>query len=336
MIANNRFGITLGVVGVFCLVSIAGIGVFPVAADSHTKETAVDFTDQSNFTVAFPDATVHNPDNREGQIEYHVSSPHLFAELDAEQGIHIDRFIVDAGWIDYSQCDGRLVDTGIDRGNSLSGSQVDSEHEALDIDYREDRYHVTFYDFDDFGGDPPYLSSQHQFIFVDPLEQELNSESGCPTITDEPGWYQMEAFMNGTVADNGPDEAPSENADQVGFTLKSNYVYICECESRAEAEEELGPPPREVPQTTPTEPEEGMATTATASGTPDIEAGTGTTDTSVSTDSSRGGSTDADTDANTDADDVRTGTTEGDAPGFGPITVLLTLLISTLLLRWRF
>lgn len=250
-----------GVTAVVCL----GVAVSPVAADEHRQDNAVDVTDDANFTVAFPFQTDHHPGDQNeenGSIQYFFSPEDAFAELGVEdEGAFGDYLIIDAPWIDYSACDvDNTAAFGIDRGNNNSGTQgdVDLVARQKNVDFRDDGLTIEFYDWDDIANDPPHMRSEDAIV----AEQGARSSSGsCLTVANEPGWYQIEGFLNGTAADSGPDQRPSEDADTVAGMAFSNYLYVCECESRAEAEEQLGPAPDDEPtEPTPTPTPEGEET----------------------------------------------------------------------------
>jgi len=61
------------------------------------------------------------------------------------------------------------------------------------------------------------------------------AQSSPYRMPEEPGWYQIDGFLNGT------------GFDGIHFSveLSSHYFYIRECSSEDEAREELGPPPSE-------------------------------------------------------------------------------------------
>ena len=229
-------------------------GVAPAAADGVQRDEAEDLTDEANFTINLPAQTDHLPGDQNeanGSIEYFAQGEDAFEAVGAEDGVWIDYIVVDAtsqgeDWIDYSECEtANTAAFGIDRGNNNSGTQIDEDlvQKQRDSDFRDDGITIEFFDFDSFGDrEPPYLAPEDAIVAA----QGAGSNGGpCLTMTDEPGWYRIEAFMNGTVADNGPDEEPSDDADEIGFELNSNYVYVCDCENEAEAREQLGSPPDE-------------------------------------------------------------------------------------------
>jgi PGF-CTERM protein len=336
------------------LLAVVCLAAAPASANEHTKENAVNVTEEANFTVAFPFQTDHYPGDKNqgnGSIQYFFSPEASFEKLGLDgQGAFGDYLIIDANWIDYSACD---VDNtavfGIDRGNNNSGTRIDQDlvSKQKNADFRDDGITIEFYDWGDFANDPPYMRAQDAII----AEQGARSGDGaCLTVTNEPGWYRIQGFLNGTAADNGPDQRPSEDAKQVAGMALSNYIYVCECDSEGEAREQLGPPPNErtttdsTPTPTPTatatatpEPETATATPAPATATaapteaatptatpePDDETSTPTATATRENDGTTGGS---------NVNSVGT-PTPAEGPGFGAFLALLALLSGGLLVR---
>jgi len=338
-------------------VTVFGAGV----AGANHPDDAPDLTEFADFRVNFPHATDHYPGDQNeenGSIEYFASGAAAFDEQDAEEGVFIDWVIVHAeyegeDWIDYSACDTDNTEAfGIDRGNNNSGVQYDDDlvSRQKKVNFRDDGIVINFYNWEDFGGDPPYLAPEDAVVAA---QGEGSAGGPCLTLTDEPGWYRIAAFLNATVADNGRNEQPSGDADRVSLELNSNnYLYVCECDSRAEAEEQLGPPPNE--KQTPTETETNEDTpepTETDSGgdTPDPTETDSGGETPEPTETDSGGGDDTpeptatdsgggdDTPAETDDDagdesdeDVQGTPTPGEGPGFGALTALVGLLAAAL------
>ena len=325
---------------------VAALATVPVAADQHTVDTATDYTDEANFTVAFPFTTDHYPGSQNaqnGSIQYWAVGEQAMREVDAEEGAFISHVVISSDWIDYSECStDNTAAFGIDRGNDNEGTQVDEDlvSRMKDPDFRDDGLVITFYSWDDFGGDPPYAAADDAIV----AEQGARSSAGaCLTVTDEPGWYQLQGFVNGTEADNGPDEPPSDDATHAGILASSNYLYVCECDSEAEARERLGPPPNEDPDPTPTATDDG-AGGGDPTATPTPTAGGGSDDptaTSVGTDGGSDDRTATPTATEAGDDGPATGDVDGGGgpttptvdggPGFGPVVALLAFLATALL-----
>jgi len=249
-------------VGGLALVAASGT----VAADQHEPENAPTYETSDggvNFTINLPERTDHYPGDQNeanASIEYFAAGEDAFTDQDAEEGLWLDIIIVEASWIDYSECttSGNTKEFGIDRGNNNSGTASDEsllEHQS-GSDLEAGGLTVYFYNWDAAAGGPPYLAPEDAVVAA----QGVGSNDGpCLTMTEEPGWYQIEAYTNGTIAtkckeENNNDCEPDDKKWR-GVNLRSNYVYICECDSEEEAREELGAPPPErsgTPTPTPT------------------------------------------------------------------------------------
>lgn len=249
---------------VLSLVLATTLGGTLVTAQGY--DDAPDYTEEANHTVRLPHTSDHYPgdQNRENASQHFwfVGKDGL-REEDAEEGIWLDSFIVDASWIDYSACDETNVDEfGIDRDNDNNGTNTDESLEMQFRSFQDGRFVAEFFDWDDLNGDPPYLAPEDAIVG----SFGAGSTGGaCLNMTGEPGWYQTQGFVNGTIAEEncteqGNSECQPENGTTVAITAKSNYVYICQCENESEAREELGPPPGEsTPTATPT-PTDGSGT----------------------------------------------------------------------------
>jgi PGF-CTERM protein len=337
---------------------VAAFVTFSAApASAAHPEDVNDVTDSSNFTVNFPSATDHYPGDQNtenGSIEYFVVGADAFAEMGAEDGLYFNWIIVHAeyegiDWIDYSACSTDNTEAfGIDRGNNDSGTQYDVDLVARQkqVQFRDNGIVIEFLNWEDISNDPPYMAAEDAVVAA----QGAGSSAGpCLTLTDEPGWYQITSFANGTVNDNARDEKPSESAKKVEFELSSNYLYVCECDNRQEAEEKLGPPPGseetptpssgdDTPTPTQTEAPDDDTPTPTQTAVPDDDTPTPTQteasndDTPTATAQSQNTQTQGDGGGNNDGGGVTNKTpTPGDGPGFGAVAALAALLASGLL-----
>jgi PGF-CTERM protein len=339
------------VASIVATVAVLGAAVSPVAADQHTYDEAPDLTEKADFTINFPFPRDHYPgdmNEENGSIEYYASGADAYREVGAEEGIWADTIVISADWIDYSACSTDNTKTfGVDRGNNNSGTETDEgllEH-RYDDNFRDDGLDVYFYDWEQFAGDPPYLAPEDAIVAA----QGAGSDSGpCLTLTSEPGWYQMQGFLNGTIAngdctEEGNADCEPENKEWVGVKLKTNYMYVCECDDAQEARDELGDPPNESNTPTPTE-----TSTGTDERTPtDTEGGDDPTPTptegggdptATPTGTQGGGGTVQATatqaNNNNDGGGALTPTAD-EAPGFGPVAALLALLATALLANRR-
>lgn len=181
--------------------------------------------------------------------------------------------------------------------------------------YRDDGIWVEWYADEDIGGDAPRFNATDEIVV---------QYSDCFINPDEVGWYQMYIFVNGTDKETG---------EYVENEYNSHYFAICEnCSNRAEAEEELGPPPGQGTdddtEATPTPTPEGPTATPTPTPVEDTATATATAaDTATPVDA------EADTATPTDEDDGGMGPTPGDGPGFGSVVAVTALLGAALLAR---
>ena len=292
------------------------------AADQHDPDSAPTYDTaegETNVTVTFPDRTDHYPGDRNddnASLEASIAAEGAFADVDAEEGLWLDTVVVRAYWIDFRECFGSRNTgvLGIDRGNDDSGTSVDEtliDH-RLRTRYGPEAVAVEFYEWDTdgmVGGDPPYLAGEDAVVLA---IGNGSNDGPCLTMTDRPGWYQVEAFLNGSVAtactEEGNRDCEPDDEQVRGVTMLSTYVYVCACEDGEQARETLGSPPNETPNPT-------ASPTPVGSPTPPDEP--------TATDTQ-----DADGD---DSDDE----TDGDGPGMGPSAAVVALVAAVLLARRR-
>ena len=290
------------------------------AADQHDPDSAptYDTTEgETNVTITFPDRMDHYPGDRNddnASLEASIAAEGAFADVDTEEGLWLDTVVVRAYWIDFRECFGSRNTgvLGIDRGNDDSGTTTDEtlSDNRLRTRYGQEAVTVEFYEWDSdgmVGGDPPYLAGEDAVVLA---IGNGSNDGPCLTMTDRPGWYQVEAFLNGSVAtsctEEGNRDCEPDDEQFRGVTMLSTYVYVCACEDGEEARETLGSPPNETPTASPTTrpPDEPTAT-----------------DTQ-----------DADGD---DSDDDPDDDTDGDGPGMGPSAAVVALVAAVFLARRR-
>ena len=333
-------------VGGLALVAASGT----VAADQHEPENAPTFnTSDGNveFRITLPHQTDHYPGDHpvhsdqngyNASIEYFATGQAAFTSQDAEEGLWLDFILVEADWVDYSECDvtGNTKVFGIDRGNDNDGTKTDEslvEHRR-ESNLRAGGLDVYFYNWEEIQADPPYLSPEDAVVAA----QGAGSDDGpCLKMTENPGWYRLQAYTNGTIAteckEEGNSDCEPENKQWRGVNLNSNWVYICECDSEQQAREELGPPPNEGGSSgqegggggegTETPSDGGGTATPGGSGeSPDSGTSTPTEPPSTPTAASGG--------QNNQQNNERTTPTISDGPGFTPVVALLALLAAAL------
>ena len=244
------------VVAVVVLAAASGVA----AADQHDPDSAPTYDSaegEANVTVTLPDQTDHHPGDQNAEnasIELSVAAERAFAAEDAEEGLWVERLVIRSDWMDYSACSsGNTKAFGIDRGNNNSGTSADESMvgHLSGSNLEADGLTVYFYSWEAATNGPPYLASEDAVVLG--IGQGSN-DGPCLTMTDEPGWYQMQAYLNGTVAtkctEEGNETCEPDEKQFRGVMMASNYVYVCECDDRREAVDELGLPPNET--TTPT------------------------------------------------------------------------------------
>lgn len=225
---------TVGLVAAMLLLgTAAGVGVvtaedFPSATDGDVANgeevrSAEDDDDQVfriNYTFRLRN---HQPGHEDGYAE------HYAVGLTENGTLHRIRLVSEP--MGFSDCEpGNTGAFGIDRGNDDPGTttQVSLLSAFKNYDSGEDYIDITFYEEETLAGEP-VNGTVH--------DQVVASQRDCYDNPSEPGWYRI----NGTITGN---VAGGTETDYVIRDL-SNYVYICDCDSRAEAEETLGPPPNE-------------------------------------------------------------------------------------------
>jgi PGF-CTERM protein len=341
------------------LAAALAVGAAPAAADQHEPENAPTFNDSNpkvTFEITLPHTTDHYPGNHpvhseqngyNASIEYAAAGQEAFKDFDAEEGVWIDFIELGAGWIDYSECDATQNTKvfGIDRDNDNEGTRADEDliEHRRGSELSAGGLTVTFFDWSDLSGDPPYLAPEDAVVAA----QGAGSNDGpCLKMTGEPGWYQVTGYANATIAtectEEGNPQCEPEDTQWRGVNLRSNYVYICECDGEGAAREQLGPPPNEDPgdgdsddAATPTPTSDGGAATATATPatvtpdrTPTPEQATATattTRTASSSDASTARATEAVGDAGRNVGVDRHTPTVAQGPGFTPLVALLAV-----------
>ncbi|QLD90433.1 PGF-CTERM sorting domain-containing protein [Natronomonas salina] len=230
-----------------------------VLADDHTRAEAPHYEhdETGNATFEFLEQEDHSPGAENVSVRYTLKGGEAFDDVGASDGIAVDRFVVETDAVDHSDCAAHNIAAfGVDRGDdgSSGGYDVDLLKHTGSATFTEAGVAFEFYDYEDLGGDPPVVAADDRIVL------ELSDESsggGCADTTGEIGFYNANAFLNGT----GPREADRDD-ETYGFTVESEYTYVCECEDEEEARERIGPPPAPGTQTeTPSE-------TATATATP--------------------------------------------------------------------
>ncbi|WP_255152526.1 PGF-CTERM sorting domain-containing protein [Halorarius halobius] len=144
---------------------------------------------------------------------------------------------------------------GIDRGNDGAGTETDKSLLTAYQSYtsNETGFFIEFYRKEALAGEPVNATIDDQVVA---------RQDGCVTNPSEPGWYRADGFISGSTK--------FDTRTDYKIFAASQYTYVCDCESRQQAVETLGPPPNADGGTpTPTPASTATATpTATATATP--------------------------------------------------------------------
>jgi hypothetical protein len=201
-----------------------------------TAPAAANHGDLGNLTITLPAESDHLPGDRNAEnatVRYFFQGTDAFDAAGAPEGATLDAIVVESKGVDFSSCGvGNIAAFGLDRGGNNSGTRTDKDlvQHMKTNSFRESGLYLRFYQESDFGGDPVFVNPEDAIR----AQQGAGSTDGpCYTMPDEPGWYQMRGYLNGTNPDG----------EYVEEETTSHYFYICDCESEAEAREQLGPRP---------------------------------------------------------------------------------------------
>ncbi|WP_276261138.1 hypothetical protein [Haloglomus litoreum] len=223
-------GVTVLVVATLLLGSIAGVGLvaaedFPSATDGDISngeelKAAEDDDDQVkdiNYTFVIAD---HTPGKE-------VDARHFAVGLTENATLHrIKLYSEDFG---YSNCEpDNTAAFGIDRKDNDPGTNTDVSLLTSFKSYtsKEDFIDIKYYKEEKLAGSP---------IGGSVYDQIVAAQNGCYDNPSEPGWYRI----NGTITGSSNGDTTTD------YKIRdlSQWIYICDCSSRAEAEQTLGPPP---------------------------------------------------------------------------------------------
>lgn len=237
------------------LLVFSGLAAFAFpAAGSHGAENG-------NYTVSLPNEEDHYPGDQGGLASINhlaAATGEAFDKVGAPNEINMHWIIITQPAIDFTECTTEDTRTFvIDEGHNDSGTSSTPGEDTQLVPYRKnayfqsDRIMVEFYQ----DGSSPAAPSDAPPT-VHPIDEIVAAQADCYYMPEEPGWYQINGYLNGTNA----------NGDFVELTMPSHYFYICVCSSEEEAREKLGPPPSEQDDggsSTPTPTESGDGPTAT-------------------------------------------------------------------------
>jgi PGF-CTERM protein len=329
--------------------ALAAVAAAGGAAAGGAATTGHDNGIGANYTVALPSEEDHYPGTQGGAASiYHLAAAgDAFEKTSSPEGLkRMDTLTISNQDVGFGSCSTENTAAfGLDYGNNDSGTTTNEpllKHRENSA-FNEHSIYVDFYGPDSLAGSPVRFKAIDQIVAV---------QQDCYQMPSEPGWYQINARINGTGYNGEYIDTKDEG------TIRSHYFYVCECSSRSEAESKLGPPPSEESDSggsggsstaTPTPTATATPTptpTATATPTPTPEpddSGGSSTATPTATDTSGGGGSGGTTatataaaGGNTNAGGSQQGgapatPTVGAGPGFGAVAALGALLGAALL-----
>jgi hypothetical protein len=256
---------TVAMVGAVAALVVVGVLAGGVGASPSAASASPHGAENGNYTVDLPFATDHYPRDENPGGPANASINHFagftkeqFDKRGAPRGVEeLDYIIISNQDIDFSGCaTENTAAFGIDRDSTNPGTKTDIDL----LQYRENslfKKHsivIEFYDDEDLAapspedkggpGEEPWKEGQGREdgdgdpeVYPDDqivAHQGYRAGGGpCYRMPEEPGWYQINAFGNGTSFSGNP----------VKVDTKSHYFYICECDSEQEAVEQLGKRP---------------------------------------------------------------------------------------------
>jgi hypothetical protein len=247
---------TFTVVAVLALAAVA-IGGGAVAGE--TSSTDHDNGIGANYTVVLPDEEDHYPgtDGGAASIWHLAAGGDSFEQTSSPEGLErMDTLTIRNRDIVFASCTTENTAAfGLDYGNNNSGTETDEGllSHRKESSFNEHSIYVNFYGPDSLAGSPVRFNAIDQVVAV---------QQDCYDMPDEPGWYQINARINGTGYNGNYIDTKDAG------TIRSHYFYICECSSEQEAREKLGPPPSD---DTSSGGSSGDSSTATPSPTPTPE-----------------------------------------------------------------
>jgi PGF-CTERM protein len=221
---NRALGVLLSVAVV--LTTFAGL----VVLTDFVGTASADHDMIGNFTINPRSATDRQPGADGAGTQVLVTSD---GDIHPSNGLKTLEFIrASSDDFDFDGCNQLDVRVfGLDKGNDDPGTQTDVNllSNAERVEFNEDE---IFIDMVDSGDGAVAFETDDQLVAV---------LAGCIENPDEAGWYQVTGKLNGTRSNGSP----------AGVAQQSHYFAICDCESRQQAVDELGPPPSADEEPTP-------------------------------------------------------------------------------------
>lgn len=224
MLRDRALGVLLSIAVV--VTAFAGL----VVVADFVGTASADHEMIGNFTINPRSASDRQPGADSAGTEVLVTSD---GDIHPSNGLKTLEFIrASSQDFDFSGCN--QLDTrvfGIDKNNDNPGTQTDVNllSNAERVEFNENE---IFIDMVDSGGSAVSFQTDDQLVAV---------LGGCIENPDEAGWYQVTGKLNGTRSGGSP----------AGVAQQSHYFAICDCDSREQAIEKLGPPPSKGDEPTP-------------------------------------------------------------------------------------
>ena len=247
MTGRTRVGGVLAIAVVVISAVVAGGAAGATENASHGTS--------GDYEVSLPNEVDHYPGDQNranASIQHLAGLEGTFDGTPSPRGYEVAEYLIIGNPdITFSSCSTENTAAfGVDRENDDPGTETDESLLAArkNSEFNDHEIIIEFFDEDDLAGDS---------IAINDVDEVVAVQNECYTMPEEPGWYQINGFLNGTGYDG----------TQFDVTLDSHYFYICECSSEAEAREELGPPPSEQRDDDSTEQTATETATATATAT---------------------------------------------------------------------
>jgi PGF-CTERM protein len=256
MAARNQFSgaLTIAVVTIAALMVVGGVG------GAGTGGAGTNHGTSGDYTVFLPNEVDHypgdmNPGN--ASIQHRAVSGSAFDGTPSPKGYEAAGFLIIGNEdVNFGECSTENTAAfGLDRENDAEGTKTDESLLAAreNSQFKEHEIVIDFFDEGDLAGEPISINAVDEIVAV---------QNQCYTMPSEPGWYQINGFLNGT----------GYNGNEFDVSLNSHYFYVCECGSEQAAREQLGPPPSEEGTSGDSEPTATPEATATATATATPEA----------------------------------------------------------------
>jgi PGF-CTERM protein len=251
---------TVAILGAMAVIGAMVVVTGGAGAAAESASVSPHGAENGNYTVNLPFDTDHYPreknpggPNNASINHFAAGTQQVYDDQQASDGIEQLKYLrIGNQDIDFSACStSNTAAFGIDRDNDDDGTNVDTDllRYLEQSKFNDHSIEVDFYEGDELGapqeddeggkeagrkdGD-----SNAELYPDDEIVAHQGYKSGagpCYGMPEEPGWYQIGGFVNGT----------SFSGSEARIETISHYFYICECSSEAEAREQLGPPPSE-------------------------------------------------------------------------------------------